>query len=165
MNEYVVIEDAPILIPNKEHSNFTEGNRKIPKGSVINAKELNIKGKRRGEDFVYKLLKTKDNNLIHFKKTKPMNVTEVTLGASGERRYSNPSSPSPTVVNMPPTSKLFTTATIVGGLIGGVAGMIYANKKGFTSSKKTLYITGGAIAGFFISRYMERNKIIVKPSK
>jgi hypothetical protein len=161
---YVTIEDAPILIPNKEHSNFTQSNKVIGKGTLIEGNELFINGKRRGEDFTYKLFRTKDNNLIHLKKIKPMNVTEVTLGATGER-YSNPSSPSPTVVNMPPSSKLLTTATIVGTIIGGVAGMVYANKKGFESSKKTLYIGGGALLGYLVSRYMERNKIIVKPSK
>ena len=66
---------------------------------------------------------------------------------------------------MPPSSKLLTTTTIVGTIIGGVAGMVYANKKGFESSKKTLYIGGGALLGYLVSRYMERNKIIVKPSK
>jgi len=160
---YVTIEDAPILIPNKEHSNFTQSNKVIGKGTLIEGNELFINGKRRGEDFTYKLFRTKDNNLIHLKKIKPMNVTEVTLGATGER-MSGPT-PSPTVINMPPSSKLLTTTTIVGGIIGGLAGMLYANKKGFESSKKTLYIGGGALLGYLVSHYMERNKIIVKPSK
>lgn len=160
----VVIEDAPILIPNKEHSNFTQSNRIIKKDTIVEGNELLINGKRRGEDFTYKLFRTNNNNLIHLKKTKPMNVTEVTLGANGERTAPS-SSPSPTVVKMPPTTNLLTTTTIIGGIIGGVAGMMYAKKKGFESSKRTLYIGGGALVGYLVSRYMERNKIIVKPSK
>ena len=65
---YVTIEDAPILIPNKEHSNFTQSNAVIDKGTLIEGNELFINGKRRGEDFTYKLFRTKDNNLIHLKK-------------------------------------------------------------------------------------------------
>jgi len=160
---YVTIEDAPILIPNKEHSNFTQSNKVIGKGTLIEGNELFINGKRRGEDFTYKLFRTKDNNLIHLKKIKPMNVTEVTLGATGERIPS--ASPSPTVINMPQSSDLLTTTTIVGTIIGGLAGMLYANKKGFESSKKTIYIGGGALLGYLVSHYMERNKIIVKRSK
>ena len=62
--EVEVIEDAPILIPNNKHQNFTESSNVIKKGTILLGDEAQIKGKRRGEGFTYKLFKTKNNQVL-----------------------------------------------------------------------------------------------------
>ena len=42
-----IIEDANVLIPNKEHENFTEGKEVLKRGTIINGEAKLIKGKRR----------------------------------------------------------------------------------------------------------------------
>ena len=64
-----VIEDAPVLVPNKEHANFTRTEIVIPAGTKIEGEVKIIKGKRRGEPFTYRLFCTNDNQYIYLKKT------------------------------------------------------------------------------------------------
>ncbi len=153
-----VIEDAYVLTPNREHQNFTRTEKLIGKGTILDGEPKNILGQRRGEQFQYKLFKTKDNEFIHLKKTKPMKTTEVTLGADATQ--------TPTVVNVPSGKKLLTPMIIGGTLIGAGAGYYFAKNKGFDSKKRNMAIVGGALLGFFGAKYFEKRKgIVVKPSK
>jgi hypothetical protein len=162
--EVEVIEDAPILIPNNKHQNFTESSNVIKKGTILLGDEAQIKGKRRGEGFTYKLFKTKNNQLIYLKKIKPMQVTEVTLGAGGE----NATSPvtTPTVISVPSGKKLFTKNVIIGTVIGAGAGFGWSKYKKLDKKATMMYSVVGAIIGFGVSKYVEKRKaIVVKPSK
>ena len=154
-----VIEDANILIPNKEHKNFTETSEIIKKGSILDGLPRMIKGKRRGEDFTYKLFVTeKDNKIIHLKKIKPMSVTEVTLGADAQ--------PSPTVVTVPEGKKLITTNVLIYTLVGAGAGYGWSKYKNLDNKKTTMFAVVGAVVGFAVGKYMEKRKaVVVKPSK
>ncbi len=159
-----VTEDAKILVPNKEHKNFTESNDLIKHGTVLEGEEALIKGKRRGEDFVYRLFSFHDNTdntnkLIYIKKTKPMETTEVTLGAD--------SAVSDTIVKIPSAKTLFTKKVIIGTLIGASAGFGFSKYKKVEDKKKMImYVLGGAVAGFAIAKYMEKRKAIsIKPAK
>jgi hypothetical protein len=156
MKTVSLINDAPVLIPNQAHSNFTKSDEILKKGSIIQGDEIFINGKRRGEDFTYRLFKTKDGKLIYTINIQPMNTTEVKLGVAGSRE----SAPSKTVVDMA-TSNLFTTTTIVGTAIGVVAGMMYTKNKNFEASKKYLYIGAFALAGYSVARYYQRKKIVI----
>jgi hypothetical protein len=162
--EVEVIQDAPILIPNKEHQNFTESSNVIKKGTTLLGDEILIKGKRRGEGFTYKLFKTNNNQLIYLKKIKPMQVTEVTLSASGDAATSNVTTP--TVISVPSGKKLLTKNVIIGTIIGAGVGYGFSKYKKLDKKTTMMYSVVGAIVGFGISKYVEKRKsIVVKPSK
>lgn len=153
-----VISDAFILTPNKEHKNFTETARKIPYGRILFGEQKLIKGKRRGEDFTYKLFLTDNQEFIHLNKIKPMKTTEVYLGADSQQ--------SATIVDIPTEKKLLTPSIIAGTAIGACIGLGYSKHKKFDSKKAIAYTLVGAALGFFGAKYVEKRKgIIIKPSK
>lgn len=153
-----VIEDAFVLIPNKDHQNFTNSERVIKRGTILDGTETLIKGKRRGVDFQYRLFLTKDKKFIHLKKTKPMKVTEVTLGADSKQ--------TPTIVDIPATKKMFTKTILIASGVGAGVGYLFAKRKKYDKKKTILFAVGGAVAGFLIGKYIEKRKgIVIKPSK
>jgi hypothetical protein len=152
-----VIKDAEVLIPNKEHQNFTTSSEVIKSGTILEGEPKLIKGKRRGEDFTYKLFGTTNNKLIYLNKTK-MNVTEVTLGADAQ--------PSATVIAVPEGKKLFTKNVYISTLIGAGVGFGYSKYKKMDNKKTVMYAVVGAVVGFAVAKYMEKRKAVtVKPSK
>ena len=144
-----VIEDAPVLVPNKEHENFTRTDVIIPAGNIVEGEIKKVNGKRRGEPFTYTLFYTTDNQYIHLKKIKPMAMTKVFLNADAQT--------TPTVVDVPPR-KMFTTFTVVGAIAGAYLGMYISKKQNL--GNRNAYAIGGAVAGFFIGRYMQGRKAI-----
>ncbi len=153
-----IIEDANVLIPNKEHENFPESKEVIKRGDIVDGEAKLIKGKRRGENFTYRLFLTNNKQLIYLKKIKPMEVTEVTLGAD--------ESQSPTVVKVPEGKKLFTKNVIIGTLIGAGAGFGISKYKKFDKKKMAIATVIGAVVGFGVAKYMEKRKLVtIKTSK
>jgi hypothetical protein len=159
-----VTEDTRVLIPNQEHKNFTDSREVVKKDTILDGDEKLIQGKRRGEDFVYRLFSFKDSadnkyKLIYIKKTKPMETTEVTLGAD--------SAVSDTIVKIPSAKALFTKNVVLGTLIGAGAGFGVAKYRKVEEKKKLImYTIGGAVVGFAIAKYMEKRKAIsVKAAK
>ena len=138
-----VIEDARVLVPNKEHENFTATDIVIPKGNILEGEVQVINGKRRGEPFTYKLFYTTDKQYIHIKKTKPMATTQVYLGADAQQ--------TPTIVDVP-QRKLFTTQNIVGAIAGYFIGTYYSNRYG--KGRPQFYGLAGAVGGLLIARYL-----------
>lgn len=155
--EAKVIQDATVLIPNKEHKNFTVSGSVIPAGSIIHGKIKQIQGLRRGTPFTYKLFVTDENKIIFLNKIK-METTEVTLGADAQT--------SPTKVNLKFAEK-FNQAKLTGTIIGGLAGLGYAKYKKHQDARKVAMFIGiGAIAGYFTAQMIERHKkVAVQPSK
>ena len=150
-----VINNAVILIPNKEHQNFTDTGKFIEANTVIKGNPTIIKGKRRGEPFDYKLFVTNKNEFIYLKNIQPMNTTEIMLGAD--------SAPSATVVKTPSESN-FGTRPILGILIGAALGYHYAKRK--NPSKTIMFTAIGAVAGFATGKYLQGNGIVMfKKSK
>jgi hypothetical protein len=146
-----VIEDAKVLIPNKEHMNFTESSEIIPEGTELEGEVKLVKGKRRGEEFNYRLFKTKNNQLIYIKKIKPMNTTEVTLGADA--------STSATVVKVP-AKKFFSQTAIAGAAIGLATAYAYCKFYKKSDKLKPIVVLGFAIAGFAAGKFVEHKKAI-----
>jgi hypothetical protein len=144
-----VINNAPILIPNKEHQNFTDTGKFIEANTVIEGNPTIIKGKRRGEPFDYKLFVTNKNEFIYLKNIQPMNKTEVILGADAAQ--------SATLVKMPNESNLG-MRPVLGTLIGAVVGYYYATKK--NPSKTMMFTAIGAVAGFATGKYLQGNGIV-----
>lgn len=151
----LVKEDAHVLVPNKEHQNFTRTDIVIPAGSTVEGEQKTINGKRRGEPFSYKLFYTIENQYLHSKKLEPMATTQVYLGADAQ--------PTPTVVDVP-QRKLFNTNNIIGGILGAFVGVYYSKK--FNKGNRNLYAVGGAVAGFLTVRYIVgKRAILVAKSK
>jgi hypothetical protein len=133
----LVIADAKVLVPNKEHKNFTETNEEISKGEIIFGEFKNIEGLRRGKPFNYRVFITDNGNIVYSNKVKEMKATEVTLGADASQ--------SPTKVNFLP-AETFKTSRIVVALAGAVGGYYYAKKK--NPSKSLQYSVVGGVVGY-----------------
>jgi hypothetical protein len=149
--KYTVIEDAPVLTPNPSHLNFTESSEVIPSGTIVEGKEQYITGKRRGQPFKYRLFITKDNQLIHLNKVKPMESTEIKLDATGK----------PTTVSII-DKKNFSAHTVIGGLLGAYIGYAYSKKKGYSNQKTAVVAVGAGIAGFLVGRQLQKSGVFIK---
>jgi hypothetical protein len=144
-----LIEDAPVLIPNKEHQNFTRNGQVIPKGEVVEGEIKVVQGKRRGEPFTYELFYTNKNQFIHKKKVKPMATTQVYLSADAQQ--------TPTIVDVP-QNNLLTTPNIVGAVAGYLVGNWYSRKYG--KGNPRYFGLAGAVAGVLVARYMTQKGTI-----
>lgn len=148
--EVKTIKDSPILIPNKEHKNFTRTNEIIPNGTIINGEPKSIQGKRRGEDFTYKLFLTDKKQLIHLKNTNAMNTTEIKLGADGDK-----------VVTIPTEKTLFTKNAKIYALIGAGLFFTYSKFVKKNENKRVAMCTSiGAVLGFALGTYVDKNKSV-----
>jgi hypothetical protein len=148
--KYEIIEDAPILIPNKEHRNFTHSKDVFPKGAIIDGEMILIKGLRKGVEFQYRILRTNEGQLIYINKTKPMENVEVTLSANGGA----------TVLKMPNETNMtiiIASATAVGAL----GGFMFARKKKYETKKQILAVAIGGVLGYIAGRIIEKNKGIL----
>tara|TARA_R110000868_G_scaffold181220_7_gene422085 strand:- start:10546 stop:11013 length:468 start_codon:yes stop_codon:yes gene_type:complete len=155
MIQVQTISDAAILVPNKEHENFTDTGRKISANTVLKGNPTIIKGKRKGEPFDYKLFVTDKNDFIYLNKIKTMNRTEVMLGADA--------APSATVVKTPSDSN-FGMRPVLGIIIGALAGYYLAKKK--YPAKIKMFTVGGAVAGFAVGKYIQGTGLVLfKKSK
>lgn len=153
-----IIEDAPILLPNKEHKNFTSSDNVLPKGTLVEGELKNVSGLRRGNPFNYRVFTTKEGDIIYSKYVKPMAV-EVTMGADSQV--------SATKVEMVGSEKTTTSRRVIGAVVGGVVGYAVAKRgtpKSFT--QQLMYIGGGALAGYLVGNYMNRKTgIVVEKAK
>lgn len=146
--EAVVLEDAKVLVPNKEHKNFTETNEVIPKGETLNGEFKSISGLRRGQPFSFRVFITNNGQIIYSNKVKQMEATEVTLGADSSR--------SATVVNMLP-AETFKTSRVVFAIAGAIGGVMYARKKGGNKLKFGLI---GGLAGYAAVWAFDKSKSV-----
>lgn len=150
-------KDAAVLIPNEEHKNFTENGEIIPRGTYLKGVSRNIDGLRRGKPFVYKLFITEDEKIIYLNTIKPMETTEVTLGAD--------SSQTATRVNFVP-AETFNKFRTTGIVVGGLAGFAFAKYKKHDMKKVAMYIAVGAVLGYAAAYVIDtRRKATVEASK
>ena len=153
----VVERDANVLMPNKQHQNFTDSGIVIPAGNILEGQIKKINGLRRGKPFEYKIFLTDQNQFIYLNTVKPMNVTEVKLGAD--------SSQTPTRVDLIP-AELYKKDKLMGIVLGGLAGWAYAKYKKHDMKKAAMYIGVGAVAGLGAAFLLDSNKTaFVVPSK
>jgi hypothetical protein len=156
--EAIVTEDVKVLLPNKEHQNFSETQRVIKKGTKIYGEPRYILGKRRGDEFVYRLFQTNKKELIFLDKTKPMEKTEVTLNASGNEAQNK------TIVNVS-AGEIFSRNKVIGLFVGTIAGFAYSKyKQGGNHVYKSMAI-GAAIGYGTVYAYESIAGIVVKTTK
>lgn len=148
--EVIVEIDAKILVPNKEHKNFTATDLVIPQGTTLEGEKVLVNGMRRGEPFQYKLFKTNDNRYIYLNKIKPsMATTQVYLSADAQQ--------TPTIVDVP-QAKLLSTTNIVGAILGYYVGHWYSTK--YQKGNSRYYGLAGAVAGVLTARYIAKKGTI-----
>ena len=156
--EAIVTEDVKILLPNKEHQNFSETQRVIKKGTKIYGEPRYILGKRRGEEFVYRLFQTNKKELIFLNKIQPMEKTEVTLNASGNEAQNK------TIVNVS-AGEIFSRNKIIGLFVGTMAGFAYSKYKQSGNHVYKSMAIGAAIGYGAVYAYESINGIVVKTTK
>ena len=167
MKEGIIIEDTHVLTPNAEHKNFTATDEIIPAGTKVCGSKKIIKGKRRGEDFDYKIFVTDKNQFIYLNKIKPMQTTEVTMGADASKQTT---AESKTVVSIPNKGHLNKTE-IISTLVGGAILFAYCKHKKHDTKKMMIYTGAGLLAGFLVGRFAldrilhTRQGVVVKPAK
>ncbi|MES2287568.1 MAG: glycine zipper 2TM domain-containing protein [Bacteroidota bacterium] len=145
----VLVEDSQILIPNPTHKNFTRTNEILPKGNVVEGEIKVVEGLKKGEPFNYRLFFTNKNQIIYVKNIKPMETTEVKLGADGN------SNPKGDVLTFPSTSNLGPRpiiGTLAGAALGYAAAKYVFKKEGKT---KIWFALGGAVVGFIVGKYAQ----------
>lgn len=146
-----VKEDAPILINNTEHKNFVSTDKIIPAGTILDGNRINIIGKRKGKEFVYRLFQDKDGVLIYEKNIQPM---EINLNANGDAETR--------VVNLPSVKNDMRTHAIV-SVVAGVLAYGVSKKMGSTGRKPFIIAGVTAILGYAVATYITKNqRIIVK---
>jgi len=149
MNEVIVLEDTPILMPNNEHKNFTETDKIIPKGTMLKGNFKNIEGLRRGKNFTYRIFQDNDGLIIYTK----------SLQEKIENMNGNDST-----ITLPSEKKLSTNYALY-SVIGGVLGYAVAKKMGKTG--KTAFIIAGiaAIGGYMVAKRVNKNQSIIIEKK
>lgn len=146
----VVIEETKILTPNKEHKNFTETDKTIPKGEVIEGEVKMIEGLRRGEPFTYRVFVTTDNNVVYLDKIK----------LEMEETYNADSGVTPTVVNLTP-AEMFSKLKFWGLLAGSAVGYYYAKKKGYDTKKTIMTMTLAGSVGLLSGYIFDKSRDVV----
>ena len=139
MEEVIVLEDTKVLVPNKEHQNFTETKEIIPEGETLEGSFKSIKGLRRGKPFSYRVFIDSSGNIIYSNKVKSMKATDVYLGAD--------QSVTPTRVDLIP-AETFKTSRLIGAVAGGVGAFMYSKRKGFDKRKAMKYAVVGSLLGY-----------------
>lgn len=150
----IVEKNAHVLMPNPAHENFTKTDKIIPAGTTLDGRLIHIKGKRRGEDFTYRLFQTEKGNLIFETNIKPIMNTEVTLGANGLKA----DTPRTTEIKMP--SKAIQNAHIIGAVAGTIGGFFLAKKMNKSGRTPYYFAIGGAVAGYVVGKLIAGKPII-----
>lgn len=155
--EAIVLENAKVLVPNKEHKNFTETSEVIPQGTTLIGEFKSIKGLRRGEPFSYRVFITQNGQIIYSNKVKEMKATEVTLGADA--------TVTPTTVDLIP-AETFKKERLIVASAGAAGAFWYARRKGHATSKALVFAAVGAAAGYAAVWAFDKSKAaVITPSK
>lgn len=144
MIEVVANKDTKVLVPNKEHKNFTSTEETIPEGTYLYGEEKRVKGLRRGQPFVYRLFFTDENEIIYLD---DVDKVEAMSNADSQVMPRNVDlATGNTTISLNDKKLLFLLA---GGTIG-----YFVGKK--ISSNNTRNIVVGSLAGFLIGKMLDK---------
>ena len=128
--EAVLKDNAKVLVPNKEHKNFTETSEELPIGTILNGEFKSIKGLRRGKPFSYRVFITEKGQIVYSNNLKEMAETYKTsrilfaaAGAIGGYAYSKKKGC---------TGKTCTKYAVIGGILGYAAIYFFDKTKSVT---------------------------------
>ncbi len=143
----VTVEDAPVLIPNQAHKNYTAGKDVIKKDTQVVGDPIVVVGLRRGEPFTYRLFKTNDNKLIYLNKIKQMEpIREVQIGADA------------TKINL--KQNILMRPEVLAAISGAIIGFGIAKYKKHDMKKAGIYALVGAVSGFVIGKVAQHTGIV-----
>jgi hypothetical protein len=135
-------DNAPVLIPNKEHKNFTESSEVILPSTTLVGTFKVINGLRRGKQFDYRIFVTDDNKIIYANKVTPQPQEKST-----EKKVTTTSE-----------EKKFTASALLFVGIGAALGYYAASRKSKEITPQTLlYVVGGAVVGYYASKSIQPN--------
>jgi len=144
MIEVVANKDTKVLVPNKEHKNFTSTEETIPEGTYLYGEEKRVQGLRRGQPFVYRLFFTDENEIIYLD---DVDKVEAMSNADSQVMPRNVDlATGNTTISLNDKKLLFLLA---GGTIG-----YFVGKK--ISSNNTRNIVVGSLAGFLIGKMLDK---------
>ena len=141
------IESAIVLVPNKEHKNFTESKETIPASTTLVGTFKKITGLRRGKPFDYRVFVTDENKIIYADKVTPQ-----------PKEIKSPSDSA----NVSAGKKIATSPLLYAS-IGAALGYYIANRQSKEFTKKTMiYVVGGAVVGYYLSKTIQPKPITPK---
>ena len=141
------IDNATVLVPNKEHKNFTESNEVIPISTTLVGTFKLISGLRRGKPFDYRIFTTDSGKIIYADKVSPQ-----------PKEIKSPNETS----SVSAGNKLATNPMLYAG-IGAALGYYISNRQSKEFTTKTIiYIVGGALVGYYASKTLQPKPITLK---
>ena len=158
MIQAIVIQNCNLLIPNKEHKNFTDSTEEVRVGSIVTGEYRNVNGLRRGKPFQYRLFFSKDGKILYANCVKTENVRSEIISNADNKQ-------TPTTIDLIPAESFKYTAHLI-ALGGGLAGYYYGKSQTATANNLIKYIVVGAVGAYGIFRLVNSNKSTnTKPSK
>ena len=149
------IKEAPVLVPHAKDKNFTQTRKVIPAGTQLEGEIKIVEGLKDGKPFKFNIFQTNDNQIIYIKYVKPMEKTEIKLGADSQI--------SSTKVNLPSSSNFGILP--IGGALVGLGISYYFTKKNTVKYKHLVHLLG-AVTGYAIGKYVQSSrKIKVQKAK
>ena len=164
IKDYKVIRSNALLIPNKNHKNFTRSRETLQQGTIVKGFLIDIAGERRGKPFTYKLLRLiepKYNRQYIFARAVELNTPIVSQPTVEKKLSADGNS---TFIKMTQNETNISIKNIVGATTGGVIGYALAKKQNKTSFKSILIYTSiGSILGFLVAKnFFKKSGIIVQ---
>jgi hypothetical protein len=168
VQDFKVIRSNALLIPNKNHKNFTRSRETLQKDTIVKGFLIDINGERRGKPFVYKLLRLiepKYKRQYIFAKAVQLNspiISQPTAQPTVEKTVS--ADGNSTFIKMTQNETNISIKNIIGATTGGVIGYALAKKQNKTSFKSIIIYTSiGSILGFLVAKnFFKKSGIIVQ---
>jgi hypothetical protein len=148
--------DAKVLVPNKDHKNFTElpSGEIIEKGTLLEGNEKFYSGLRRGEDFVYRVFVTNNGKIIYLNTIEPvMDNVEILLNAGGPE------------ASVTMADKSVREYRFAGAILGAIAGLGYAEMKKQPFKTGLIYGIIGAGIGYGAARLIYKSNTVTAKIK
>jgi len=132
------IDNAVVLVPNKEHKNFTESKDVIPVAKTLVGTFKKINGLRRGKPFEYRVFVTDENKIIYADKVTPqpkeIESNKVATMSIGE-------------------SKIGSSNALLYAGVGAALGYLLSRRQSKEINTQTfLYVIGGAVVGYYAGK-------------
>lgn len=149
------IDNAVVLVPNKEHKNFTESSDVIPISTTLTGTFKVISGLRRGKPFDYRIFETNTGKIIYADAVSPQPQEFINQKAS-EAQTNKPQIATETKASTSETSNEIDSQAIIMIIVGAAAGYYIATRKQKElNAQSYLYIFGGAIIGFYANKLIK----------
>jgi hypothetical protein len=145
MKKVVAIKNGSFLTPNKEHKNFTDSGKNFRVGALMEGEFKNIQGKRRGEDFTYRLFFTNKGGVVYADCVTPLTATMEVISSAVGKNTEAKAIPTPPPTNVKEISTKSGNTGLIALGIGSVLGYIYSKGKNLSKEYTIIYTVGAGI--------------------